>query len=201
MSAANHNTKLSSIDADYVKELKALKDFANDKLKRNSTISIAVQQLITQLEINVANTAKADEFSVTIIDSENAQNNLSFNGNFSLKILKEQLETNRKKVRRLYNKRLGKAWTDLDDRSLVELGFINGDQVYVDFSTVDNSQTSEVNGLQRLVFHNYYPTESAEAVALAVHCCVLDKGFVPLYEQTNQVPGFAAPMKGKNFSS
>ena len=85
-----------------------------------------------------------------------------------------------------------------DEGSLVSFGFQNNDSVVVEYSS---QQRESMDGTisQKLSSFQILPSTPAEAVFLALHCCLLELGFICIapVQAESSVPGFAPPLKGK----
>ena len=82
--------------------------------------------------------------------------------------------------------------------SLVSFGFQNNDSIVVEYGT--QRQLASVGKIhQKLSSFQTLPSTSLEAVFLALHCCLLELGFICIapMQTESSVPGFAPPLKGK----
>ena len=85
-----------------------------------------------------------------------------------------------------------------DEGSLLSFGFQNNDSVVVEYSA-QHRETSDGKISRKLSSFHTLPSTPSEAVFLALHCCLLELGFICIapVQAESTVPGFAPPLKGE----
>ena len=102
-------------------------------------------------------------------------------------------------VDRLRVRRTGKVWSSSSTKTLHECEIIHLDEIIVDCrSCIDIEELSPISDplLQRMNLFNIVPSTPLELLSLALHSFMIDKGFIPVVELPNTVPGFAPSIKG-----
>ena len=118
-------------------------------------------------------------------------------------------------IKEFFVSRSGVTLDTLEDRTLLQCGIQNMDMIIIDEQAVYHDvikqrvnmssdpvlADSEARScLSRLVSYNIAIANPLHLMALAAHSILLDANFVTQYETPNQVPGFAASIRG-NLSS
>jgi len=153
------------------------------KCKDESTATLKVGDSIT-LSVNINHSSYPVPTSVTILRSQTMA---------ALKSYIQSLNGPHFEVERITNRRTGNAWGTFDSRILGQVGLCNGDEIIVDCkSTVENTNPT---GLERLQGSGIVANSPFQLIAVALHCYMLDAGFIAITELPNATPGFAPSLK------
>ena len=112
-------------------------------------------------------------------------------------IEKQQTYRPNARVLRMRNLRTNVEYREFDLRSLLSVGFQDGDRllVYCGQQTTSTENKSPADKLQSLI-DSAKPSDTLETIAAAAHHIFLSMGFVYMVEQPSTVAGFAPSLKG-----
>ena len=188
-------------------EFKSLEEFANS-LRKGSLVHSKIVGVIgaisRELEAQRSET-KNDVWSLKLhvtIGPVVGLRNISLNSSSTLNDVKSLVENQPQSaiVERIKVKRTGRAWTQFDSRPLSLCEIVNGDELLVECTAKAQKQFDKaITGLSRMEKCGVKLTSDLELLIAAVHCFILDQGFVSVMELPSTVPGFAPSLRGKLF--
>lgn len=197
------------------RELQLLRGFGDSRLRKNSFVYNKVQDLIAQaqrehLHIKESQTVlqaqPIDKFRVNIFINHPSIKEgkvLTLDRGSSLASLKHALETTPEmlpaghSVERVLVRRTGKAWSQLDDKTIEQCEIKDGDGLVIECKSNLNMDVSAARGVDRIAASGATVASPFQFLCLALHCFVLDMSFFTVVELPSTVPGFAPAVKSK----